>query len=492
MQSAHPPLADDQAALAKVPLSRWAPPEDLLGTLGGGSAFILESAGESRPFARWSMLGTHPVARFISKGGSNRFHWLSRGQKWIWDEAPLEALRRAMQAFPRPAARADLPFSGGAVGVLSYELGRLLLPVSPKAHDDLDLPELSFYFFDRFILFDREQGQAWAVAYARGADIEEAKREADLKATLLAESLSGQQDVPEEMEQLQTSDPMQISISLSGGKYREAVARCIEEIHEGEAYELCLTGRFETEYDGDPLKLYRRLRRDNPAPFGGLLRFPEASLISSSPERFLRVDADGHVEARPIKGTRPRGTTPAQDAAFRAELKSSRKDRAENTMIVDLLRNDLNRVCETGSVTVPEHCAIEGYASLFQMVSTITGTLAEGRDRFDLLESAFPGGSMTGAPKIAAMKILESLEPCVRGYYSGAMGYLGFDGSMDLSMVIRAVQLIGKRALVGAGGAVVAGSDPESEWREALAKAMPALGSVAKLKGMTLPLTDEM
>ncbi|MBC8365983.1 aminodeoxychorismate synthase component I [bacterium] len=492
MQSTHPPLADDLAALAKVPLSRWAPPEDLLAAMSGGSAFLLESAGESRPFARWSMLGTHPVARFVSKAGSNRFHWLSRGQKWTWNEPPLQALRRSMLAFPKPKAQADLPFSGGAVGVLSYELGRSLLPVPPKTHDDLDLPELSFYFFDRFILFDRDRGQAWAVAYARGEDTQEAEREAQLRAKLLAESLSELQDIQDGPDTPVDSGLLEISRSFSGDQYRSAVARCIEEIHNGEAYELCLTGRFETEYRGDPLELYRRLRRDNPAPFGGFLRFPEAALISSSPERFLRVDAEGHVEARPIKGTRKRGASPAEDAALRAELKSSRKDRAENTMIVDLLRNDLNRVCETGSVTVPELCVIEDYASLFQMVSTITGTLAADHDRFDLLASAFPGGSMTGAPKIAAMKILESLEPCVRGYYSGAMGYLGFDGGMDLSMVIRAIQLIGSRALVGAGGAVVAGSDPESEWREALAKASPTLSSIAKLRGMTLPSFDEL
>ena len=490
MQSEHPPIADDLAALAKVPLSSWVPLEDLLARVGGGSAFLLESAGESRSFARWSMLGTHPVARFISKGGNNRFHWLSRGQKWIWKEAPLAALRRAMLAFPRPSAREDIPFAGGAVGVLSYELGRSLLPVPPRAKDDLDLPELSFYFFDRFILFDRDQGQAWAVAYARGADDEDARREAQLRATLLAESISNLQGIQREADTPQGGGCLEISKSLSGEEYRRAVMRCIEEIHEGEAYELCLTGRFETGFNGDPVLLYRQLRRDNPAPFGGFLRFPEATLISSSPERFLKVDSKGQVEARPIKGTRPRGNSPVEDAALRAELKSSRKDRAENTMIVDLLRNDLNRVCETGSVSVPELCVIEDYASLFQMVSTITGTLAEGRDRFDLLTSAFPGGSMTGAPKIAAMKILESIEPCVRGYYSGAMGYLGFDGGLDLSMVIRAVQLIGSRARVGAGGAVLAGSDPDSEWREAVSKAKPALNAIAKLGGKTLPGLD--
>ncbi len=485
MSDSFPQPADDHGALARVPLAEWLPPEDMLAALGGGSAFILESAGESRSFARWSLLGSHPVARFLSRGGTNRFHWISRGQSWTWDESPLDALRRAMAAFPPPVPLEGLPFTGGAVGVLSYELGRVLLPVPPRARDDLDLPELSFYFFDRCLLFDREEGLAWSLAYARGDSAKEAEAEAKIKAQLLAESVAGAKPCDEHGPR-SGEGILPLQASLDADAYRRSVDRCLREIHEGEAYELCLTGRFETEYDGDPLALYRELRRNNPAPYAGMLRYPEATLISSSPERFLKVDSRGGVEARPIKGTRPRGRTPAEDAVLRSELETSRKDRAENTMIVDLLRNDLTRVCELGSVDVPQLCVIEDYPTVFQMVSTITGRLAEGRDRFDLLASAFPGGSMTGAPKIAAMKILEELEPCVRGYYSGAMGYLGFDGAMDLSMVIRAVQLLGKRALVGAGGAVVAASEAGAEWREALTKARSPLQAIAHAQGLKL------
>ncbi len=485
MSDFFPQPANDRGALARVPLAQWLPPEDMLAALGGGSAFLLESAGESRSFARWSLLGTHPVARFLSRAGTNRFHWISRGQSWTWDESPLDALRRAMATFPTPKPLDGLPFAGGAVGVLSYELGRMLLPVPPRARDDLDLPELSFYFFDRCLLFDRSEGQAWSLAYARGASENEAEKEATIKAKLLAESVADITAIETE-EPKGSGETLELHAMLGADEYRARVDRCIREIHEGEAYELCLTGRFEAEYSGDPLKLYRELRRGNPAPYAGMLRYPEASLISSSPERFLKVDARGEVEARPIKGTRPRGRSPVEDAALRSELEKSRKDRAENTMIVDLLRNDLTRVCEIGSVEVPQLCAIEDYPTVFQMVSTIRGRLAEGRDRFDLLASAFPGGSMTGAPKIAAMKILEEMEPCVRGYYSGAMGYLGFDGAMDLSMVIRAVQLVGKRALVGAGGAVVAASEAEAEWREALTKARSPLQALARAQGLKL------
>ncbi len=456
--------------------------------LGGDSAFLLDSAGEAGASSRWSLLGSRPVACFTSLGGRNCFNWMSRGRSWTWDEAPLAALRRAMAVFPVPDFSADTPFSGGAVGMVSYELGRSLLPVQARAADDLGLPELSFNFFDRFLLFDRQSGQAWAVAYARGENEAKARFEARLRAELLAESVAAPPAAGIEAREVRRSGGvMKLSLSLPPDAYRRAVKRCVDEIHEGEAYELCLTGRFETEYKGDAFALYRELRRRNPAPYAAFLRLPEATLISSSPERFLKVDRNGRVEARPIKGTRPRGASPVEDAGLRAELESSRKDRAENTMIVDLLRNDLSRVCEIGSVEVPELCVIEEYATVFQMVSTITGRLAPGRDRFDLLASAFPGGSMTGAPKIAAMRILEELEPIVRGYYSGAMGYLSFDGACDLSIIIRSVQLIGNRALVGAGGAVVAASDPDAEWLEAVQKARAPLESLAALNGLRLP-----
>jgi len=235
------------------------------------------------------------------------------------------------------------------------------------------------------------------------------------------------------------------------------------------------------------VRLYRRLRRENPAPYASFFRHPEGLLLGTSPERFLRLSPDGRVEARPIKGTRPRGRDVDEDAALRDDLAGSEKDRAENVMIVDLLRNDLHRVCTPGTVKVSELCAIEEHAEVFQMVSTIEGELRRGNDRCDLLAASFPGGSMTGAPKIAAMEILASMEPAVRGWYSGCQGYLGFDGGMDLSIVIRGIQLMKGRALIGAGGAVVYDSDPENEWREALHKAAAPLRALALESGGELP-----
>jgi len=476
------------AAIAAAPLDCGLGPERSLAAMGGGAAFLLESAGPGRGHARWSILGSHPFARFVGHRGKNRFHWMSRGLGWSWDEEPLPALRRVMRTFPAPSLPGGAPFAGGAVGVLAYELGRRLLPVPPLAQDDLDLPELSFFLYDRFLLFDRLGGGAEAVALAWDADRRVAEVEALARAELLAEEVRRRaQEALDAPAPAEVGREMRVEALLPADAYRRAVDRCVELIHQGEAYELCLTGRFQAPFAGDPLALYRELRLRNPAPFAAFLRMPEASLISSSPERFLKLDANGRVEARPIKGTRPRGGDPAEDAALRAELAASRKDRAENVMIVDLLRNDLSRVCESGSVEVPELCVIEDYASVFQMVSTITGHLAPGRDLCDLLTSAFPGGPMTGAPKIAAMRIFESLEPRVRGYYSGALGMLSFDGAADLSMVIRGVLLKNGRARVGAGGAVVARSDADAEWREAQQKARKPLEAVAAVQGFALP-----
>jgi len=253
----------------------------------------------------------------------------------------------------------------------------------------------------------------------------------------------------------------------------------LDEIAAGNVYQANLTHRLEGRFRGDPGELYRCLRRESPAPFGAFLEWPEVAVLSSSPERFLRVEPDGRVESRPIKGTRPRGTTAGADERLRAELEASEKDRAENLMIVDLVRNDLGRVCRTGSVQVPGLREIEAYAQVFQMVSTVTGRLAPGRDALDAVAAAFPPGSMTGAPKLAAMRLLERLEPVRRGVYAGALGYLDARGGADLSVVIRTLLVARGRATLHVGGGVVADSDPASEWRESWDKARGPLAALA-------------
>ena len=485
-----PAPAADRAAAASLRLNRRLDPAALtllMERLGGGALTVLESAGAP---GRWSLLASHPTARFVSRAGENRFHWHSRGVSHAWREAPLAALRRVLAAFPRVESDPALPIHGGALGLFAYELGRRLLPVRPQAEDDLGLPDIALFFHERLLAVDRERGEAYALAIARGSSETVARHEARARAGLLAEAVLAALDVPDSPRagpQAALPAPAaaaaasagEPAASLDREAYLAAVCRCREAILDGEAYELCLTTRFTAPFAGDPVALYRRLRAVNPAPYASFFRHPEGLLIGASPERFLRVSAAGHVEARPIKGTRPRGRDAAADAAEGAALAASAKDRAENIMIVDLLRNDLHRVCTPGSVAVSELCAIEAHPAVFQLVSTIEGDLSPGQDRCDLLASAFPGGSMTGAPKIAAMQILEGLEPCVRGWYSGCQGYLGFDGSLDLSIVIRGIQLIRGQALVGAGGAVVFDSEAEAEWEEARHKARAALAALA-------------
>jgi para-aminobenzoate synthetase component I len=248
------------------------------------------------------------------------------------------------------------------------------------------------------------------------------------------------------------------------------VARVIEYIFAGDIFQANLSQRLEAPLVGTPLELYRRLRSRNPAPFSAYLDFGELVVASASPERFLRVE-DGHVEARPIKGTRPRGVGPEHDAALALALAESDKDRAENVMIVDLLRNDLSRVCEPGSVRVPELFALEHYATVHHLVSTVVGDLVPTQDAADLLRAAFPGGSITGAPKVRAMQVIAELEPTRRGVYCGAIGYWSVTGALDTSIVIRTHLVLGDVVYFQAGGGIVADSEPEQEYRETFDKA---------------------
>jgi para-aminobenzoate synthetase component 1 len=407
----------------------------------------------------------------------------------VLEHDPLDVLRSLWP--PAPEARDDgpaPPFVGGAVGWLGYELAEWTEPIRLHARDDLSLPDCAWLFSDRMLAFDHETGEVdvWALGF--DCDADRARRRAEDAADALAARMQGLpparpgtgRPAPPLVEDVL---PRDLRSPFGRDRHVKAVREILGEIGAGNAYQANLTHRLDAPFDGDPLQLYARLRSLSPAPFAAYLGLPEATLLSSSPERFLRLDAARRAESRPIKGTRPRAASPEADARLRRALAESAKDRAENLMIVDLVRNDLGRVCETGSVEVPELGAVEAYANVFQMVSTVRGRLRADRDAIDLVRATFPPGSMTGAPKIAAMKIIDRLEPVRRGIYSGAIGYLDVRGGVDLSVAIRTLVLTDGRAFLHVGGGIVADSDPEAEWRESRDKARALLAALAATPG---------
>ncbi|HET7589881.1 MAG TPA: aminodeoxychorismate synthase component I [Solirubrobacterales bacterium] len=385
----------------------------------------------------------------------------------------------------RPAELPDLPFEFecGFVGYLGYELKAECGHRSPHGSE---LPDAAFLLADRVIAFDHEESCTYLLClHERGG---EGAAEAWLEATAgrlasLAAAPGGsgepRRTLPAAVRRGSPDPPLgALSIARSREQYLDDVEASLAHLRAGDSYEICLTNQLSLDCDADPLDLYRRLRRANPAPFSAYLRFGDLAVLSSSPERFLRVGRDGEAEARPIKGTSRRGATPAEDAALAADLAADAKNRAENLMIVDLLRNDLGAVCEVGSVEVPQMMAVETYETVHQLVSAVRGRLRPGLAATDAARSCFPPGSMTGAPKRRTTEILDQLEGAARGVYSGAIGWFGLSGAADLSIAIRTVVLADGRAAIGAGGAVVLASEPEREWEEMLLKAAAPLRAI--------------
>jgi len=390
------------------------------------------------------------------------------------------------------SAGLELPFLGGAVGYFGYELASTIEPqLRFENGDTLELPDLSLAFVDQVLAYDHEFERLWLVGMGFGdgrspsrlgpreVAVVRSRNVVDELALEIEGILSKERSVPPTGEARKTSRasrPLASTADASG--YAKAVDRILEEIGAGNVYQANFSQRLTVDAPVDPWQIYRALRRHNPAPFGAYLSLPGATVLSSSPERFLRVDGSRQIESRPIKGTRPRGDDELEDIRLASELASSQKDRAENLMIVDLVRNDLGRVCVPGSIRVPELMSIESYAAVFQMVSTVTGTLATGRDAFDLVRATFPPGSMTGAPKLASISLLEKLETVRRGVYAGALGYLDLRGGLDLSVVIRTIIWKDGRAYLHVGGGVVADSSPEAEYLESLDKAKAPLAAL--------------
>ncbi len=451
---------------------------------------LLDSASDPEHLGRYSFLAADPATAVRSKGLLTQ--QLVEGT-WIRvAEDPLAHVG-ALVAAHATAPVADLPpFQGGAAGYVGYDWGMMLERVPRPRYDDLAVPDLLLGLYDWVIAWDHAAGRAWVISTGipeRGAA---AARRAASRLTFVKDRLAdgpNARGLPERLRRcVAQGDPARstrqsaapsypvpdvpgVRSNFTREGYLDAVARVIEYVYAGDIFQANLSQRLEAPLVGTPLDLYRRLRHRNPAPFSAFLDFGDLVVASSSPERFLQVQPDGRVETRPIKGTRPRGLSPEHDAALARALVESDKDRAENVMIVDLLRNDLSRVCRAGTVRVPELFALEHYATVHHLVSTVVGELAPQHGAVDLLRAAFPGGSITGAPKVRAMQIIAELEPTQRAAYCGSIGYLSLSGALDTSIVIRTCLVLGRDVYFQVGGGIVADSDPEQEYRETLDKA---------------------
>ena len=458
---------------------------------------FLDSATDPEHLGRYSFLAADPATAVRSKGLLTQE--LVEGS-WIRVAGdPLAHIGALVAAHATTPVAAFPPFQGGAAGYVAYDWGMMLERVPRPRYDDLAVPDLLLGLYDWVIAWDHAAGRAWAISTGipeRGAARERraAQRLAFVNDRLAGPDAGGfparQKDAvapgaPPRQARSSAApsypvpDVPGVRSNFTREGYLDAVARVIEYVYAGDIFQANLSQRLQAPLVGAPLDLYRRLRQRNPAPFSAFLDFGDLVVASSSPERFLQVQPDGRVETRPIKGTRPRGLSPEHDAALARALVESDKDRAENVMIVDLLRNDLSRVCRAGTVRVPELFAVEHYATVHHLVSTVVGELAPEHGAVDLLRAAFPGGSITGAPKVRAMQIIAELEPTQRAAYCGSIGYLSLTGALDTSIVIRTCLVLGRDVYFQVGGGIVADSDPEQEYRETLDKARGLIAALA-------------
>ncbi|WP_166351340.1 anthranilate synthase component I [Phytoactinopolyspora limicola] len=455
--------------------------------------FLLESAEHGGVWSRYSFIGADSAAILTERAGEAVWHGNppvglpSGGDPWVALAGTLEVLRTSHLP--------DLPpLTGGLVGFVSYDAVRRLERLPDTTADDLRLPEMAFLLATDLAVLDHEQGTVLLVANAVNWDNSDervddawadAVRRLDrMTAQLAAPTPSSVNPyVPETLPEHRSRTPK--------AEFIAAVEHAKREIYAGEAFQIVVSQRFEAETHADPLDIYRVLRRDNPSPYMYLLRFPGPdgtgadgfAVVGSSPEALVKVEGD-RVMTHPIAGTRWRGDTPEADAALAAELLDDPKERAEHLMLVDLSRNDLGRVCVSGSVEVVDFMSVRRYSHVMHIESTVVGQLREDRTALDVLAACFPAGTLSGAPKVRAMEIIDKLEPTRRGLYGGVVGYLDFAGDLDVAIAIRTALIRDGVAYVQAGGGIVADSDPEAEWTESRNKAAAALRAVALANAM--------
>jgi para-aminobenzoate synthetase component 1 len=444
-------------------------------------SFFLDSGMDAGKLGRYSFMGSDPFLVLRSRGDSVTL--IRDGKEEVRRGNPFDVLGELLKTYELDSNAAGVPFTGGGVGYFSYDLCHFIERLPSRAADDLQLPECYLAFYDAVAAFDHLENRVYIVSTGFPEFDEEkrlrraAERLREMRSQVLFAAPPAAVSPP----------PIRgaaLRANFTHEGYLEAVARAREFICAGDIFQVNLSQRFATDLSVPPYELYKKLRQLNPAPFANYFNFDGVSIVGASPERFLKLCGD-RVETRPIKGTKPRGRTPAEDKALADSLLKSVKDRAENTMIVDLERNDIGRVCRYGTVRVTEHAILETYPTVFHLTSTVVGQLREDKDRIDLLKATFPGGSITGAPKVRAMEIIDELEPTRRSVYTGSLGYLSFGGDLDLNIVIRTIIIKDNKAYFQVGGAIVYDSEPESEYIETLDKGR------ALMKALNLTSPDD-
>ena len=408
---------------------------------------------------RYSVIGAVPYLKFVKEG--NGFY--INGEKET--TCSFETYLKTYLAEHKDKNNTELPIISGAIGYFSYEYGRKLMEVDSVKEDLVSIPDAVLVFYDFYIIEDRQEQRTYLIA--NGITGEAAKLMDEMETRINGKPVYMQKESD-------TEYPIEVQPNFAKDEYKQAVDRMIRYIIEGDIYIVNMTQQLTVKSDKVPLDVFYDLRENNPSPFGGYFDYGDFQIVCASPERFLKMQK-GHVNTRPIKGTRKRGETPEEDMLMRTELEKSEKDKSELLMIVDLERNDLNRVCNPGSVKVTELFSVEEYATVFHLVSDIEGDLEESKNIMDLLEAAFPGGSITGAPKYRAMEIIDEMENNKRNLYTGSIGYLTLDGDCDFNIVIRTALHKDGKYYLGVGGGITAESDLEFEYEETLQKAKAVL-----------------
>lgn len=427
-------------------------------------AVFLDSGFPYANQGRYDILAAEPVCTLVTNGDTTQIE--QSGRSTLEQGDSFEILKAQLAANKWQGSDHHLPFQGGAIGYFAYDLARGIEKMPNLAKNEEHIPDMAIGIYDWALVVDHQLEKTYLTG-----NCSEQKRQH------WAEYFS---QIPMSVNTAPFQVTSKITANLDKVDYIKAFNRIKQYLKEGDCYQVNLSQRFAAQCQGDPWHAYQNLRKFNAAPFGAYLNLPGVQILSSSPERFLKLSA-GRVETKPIKGTRPRKTDPIQDQLQQQQLIESPKDRSENLMIVDLLRNDLGKTCQKGSVSVPHLFAIESYATVHHLVSTVTGTLAEGQQAIDLLKSCFPGGSITGAPKIRAMQIIEELEPSRRGVYCGAIGYISQDGSMDTNIAIRTLVHSAGNIRFWAGGGIVNDSSAEDEYQECFDKAAAMLALLKQL-----------